>query len=362
MTATMTWVGLDVHARSTHAAAIDRESGELTRARFGAGARRWWRGLRGCRSRCVAATRRGRPGTRSTGRREAAGLRVDVIAPTKTPRAAARSGQDRPQGRRAARAAAAGRSLTVVARASGEYRGRPAISRARASRCGPICCVAAIASRSCCSATGASTRRRAPGRSATASGSPRQRFEQVGRPSSPTSTRSPRSTGCSPAAPRSTSGSRGSRRARSGGRPSRGCAASAASTRSPRSCSISRSATSLASNAPAQLAAWLGLVPALHQSGESEHARLDHQDRLAATPAGCSSRPPGTTCASRGSASPCATASRPARPRPPDRLARAAPPLPPPPRLRGRGKPGNVATVAAARELACFLWAAAMTD
>lgn len=37
MTATMTWVGLDVHARSTHAAAIDRESGELTRARFGAG-------------------------------------------------------------------------------------------------------------------------------------------------------------------------------------------------------------------------------------------------------------------------------------------------------------------------------------
>jgi hypothetical protein len=38
VTATMTWVGLDVHARSTHAAAIDRESGELTRARFGTGA------------------------------------------------------------------------------------------------------------------------------------------------------------------------------------------------------------------------------------------------------------------------------------------------------------------------------------
>jgi len=27
-------------------------------------------------------------------------------------------------------------------------------------------------------------------------------------------------------------------------------------------------------------------------------------------------------------------------------------------RLRGRGKPANVATVAAARELACFLWSA----
>jgi transposase len=37
MTGTMTWVGLDVHARSTHAAAIDSMTGELTRKRFGAG-------------------------------------------------------------------------------------------------------------------------------------------------------------------------------------------------------------------------------------------------------------------------------------------------------------------------------------
>ena len=37
MTATMTYVGLDVHARSTHAAAIDVASGELCRARFGGG-------------------------------------------------------------------------------------------------------------------------------------------------------------------------------------------------------------------------------------------------------------------------------------------------------------------------------------
>ena len=35
VTATMTYVGLDVHARSTHAAAIDVVSGELCRARFG---------------------------------------------------------------------------------------------------------------------------------------------------------------------------------------------------------------------------------------------------------------------------------------------------------------------------------------
>ena len=33
MTGTMTWVGMDVHARSTHAAAIDVMTGELTRVR-----------------------------------------------------------------------------------------------------------------------------------------------------------------------------------------------------------------------------------------------------------------------------------------------------------------------------------------
>jgi len=33
----MTWVGLDVHARSTHGAAINTLSGELLRMRFGPG-------------------------------------------------------------------------------------------------------------------------------------------------------------------------------------------------------------------------------------------------------------------------------------------------------------------------------------
>lgn len=37
MMGTMTWVGLDVHARSTYAAAIDAGTGELSRVRFGAG-------------------------------------------------------------------------------------------------------------------------------------------------------------------------------------------------------------------------------------------------------------------------------------------------------------------------------------
>lgn len=57
MTGMVTYAGLDVHARSTHAAAIDVETCELVRARFGPG-------------RAVAA----------------AGVNVEVIAPGKTPR------------------------------------------------------------------------------------------------------------------------------------------------------------------------------------------------------------------------------------------------------------------------------------
>ena len=37
MTGTMTWVGFDVHARSTHAAAINVMTGELRREKFGPG-------------------------------------------------------------------------------------------------------------------------------------------------------------------------------------------------------------------------------------------------------------------------------------------------------------------------------------
>ena len=37
MVQTMTWVGLDVHARSVHAAVVESETGELRRARLGGG-------------------------------------------------------------------------------------------------------------------------------------------------------------------------------------------------------------------------------------------------------------------------------------------------------------------------------------
>lgn len=58
MTGTMTFAGLDVHARSTHAAAIDAMTGELTPVRFGAGvteAVAWPEGLPGPVRACYAA-------------------------------------------------------------------------------------------------------------------------------------------------------------------------------------------------------------------------------------------------------------------------------------------------------------------
>lgn len=58
MTGMVTYAGLDVHARSTHAAAIDVSTGELLRARFGPGVEEpvaWLAGLRGPVRACYEA-------------------------------------------------------------------------------------------------------------------------------------------------------------------------------------------------------------------------------------------------------------------------------------------------------------------
>lgn len=110
---------------------------------------------------------------------------------------------------------------------------------------------------------------------------------------------------------------------------------------------------------PARLAAWLGLVPSLQQSGEtttrgpitktgSQHAR-----RLLVEAAWHYQRPPriGVTLRNRQQGQPAevlAIANRAQQ-----RLYRTHH------RLRGRGRHPNIATVAAARELTGFLWAAA---
>jgi len=86
MTGTMTWVGLDVHARSTHAAAIDSLTGELTRKRFGAGVDEpvaWLSGLAGPVRACYEAGPTGFGLYRAA---VATGICMDVVAPGKTPR------------------------------------------------------------------------------------------------------------------------------------------------------------------------------------------------------------------------------------------------------------------------------------
>jgi hypothetical protein len=70
MTGIVTCAGLDVHARSTHAAAIDIETGEVVRARFGPGIEEpvaWLRGLRAPLRACYEAG--GRLGSGSIGLR-----------------------------------------------------------------------------------------------------------------------------------------------------------------------------------------------------------------------------------------------------------------------------------------------------
>jgi transposase len=86
LSGTMTWVGLDVHARSTHAAAIDTVTGELTRWRFGrgvAGPVAWLGELPGPVRACYEAGPTGFGLYRAA---TAAGIAMQVVAPGKTPR------------------------------------------------------------------------------------------------------------------------------------------------------------------------------------------------------------------------------------------------------------------------------------
>jgi transposase len=88
MTGTMTFAGLDVHARSTHAAAIDVLTGELQRARFGVGSELVVEWLRGLPQPVYACYEAGPTGFGLYRTALEAGIRIDVIAPSKTPRAA----------------------------------------------------------------------------------------------------------------------------------------------------------------------------------------------------------------------------------------------------------------------------------
>lgn len=86
MSGTMTYVGFDVHARSTHAAAIDVMTGELQRVRFGPGVDaplEWLQTLSGPVRACYEAGPTGYGLYRAA---VAAGVGMQVIAPGLTPR------------------------------------------------------------------------------------------------------------------------------------------------------------------------------------------------------------------------------------------------------------------------------------
>jgi len=114
MPGTMTYVGFDVHARSAHAAAIDVMSGELTRMRFGGGVAapvQWLQSLSGPVKACYEAGPTGYGLYRAA---VAAGITMEVIAPGKTPRGPSdRVKTDRKDAELLARCLIAG-SLTAV--------------------------------------------------------------------------------------------------------------------------------------------------------------------------------------------------------------------------------------------------------
>jgi transposase len=114
MPGTMTYVGFDVHARSTHAAAIDVRTGELSRMRFGAGVQapvEWLGTLTGPLKSCYEAGPTGYGLYRAA---IAAGIPMEVIAPGLTPRGKSdRVKTDRKDAELLARCLIAG-SLTVV--------------------------------------------------------------------------------------------------------------------------------------------------------------------------------------------------------------------------------------------------------
>ena len=89
MVQTMTWVGLDVHARSVHAAAIDSETGELRRARLGGDSDAVVRFLGSLRGPVRAVYEAGPTGFGLARAGSAAGIAMDVVAPGKTPCGAA---------------------------------------------------------------------------------------------------------------------------------------------------------------------------------------------------------------------------------------------------------------------------------
>jgi transposase len=360
VTTTMTFVGLDVHARSTHAAAVDARTGELRRARFGAESDEvvgWLERLPEPVRACYEAGPTGFALYRAA---QAAGIDVCVVAPSKTPRASGdRIKSDRKDAELLARLLLAGQlqpiavpspaleALRHLCRAREQVRGDLMRCRHRVSK------LLLLHGRVYLQPTRWTQRHRA--------WLSRQRFDE---PAAELAYLDTLAAVDGLVARKAALDERLSRLAREGE-----CWPTVARLRCFRGLDT-LSAVVLALEVgdfarfsrPAQLAAWLGLVPELDQSGERRRQGAitktgsGYARRILVEAAWHYLRPPriGATLANRQQGQPAHLLTIAWRAQ--HRLHHLYE------RLRGRGKPGNVATVAVARELACFLWAAAVAS
>jgi transposase len=360
MTGTMTFAGLDVDARSTHAAAIDVLTGELRRARFGAGSEEVVAWLQGLPQPVYACYEAGPTGFGLYRAAAEAGLRMEVIAPSKTPRPSGdRIKSDRKDAELLARLLLAGQ-LKAIAVPPRELEAARHLCRAREQvrsdlmRCRHrVSKLLLLHGRVYPEPTTWNARHR--------QWLARQRFDQ---PATELAFLDTLAAVDGLVARKKALDERLSRLALEGEwwplvarlRCFRGVDTLTAFALCLEVGDFHRF------QRPAQLASWLGLVPSLDQSGESRRQGAitktgsGYARRLLVEAAWHYLRQPaiGVTLRNRQQDQPAHVLQIAWRAQ--HRLYRLHE------RLRGRGKPGNVTTVAVARELACFLWAAATTD
>jgi transposase len=360
MTGTMTFAGLDVHARSTHAAAIDVVSGELLRARFGGGSEEviaWLQTLPQPLRACYEA---GPTGFALYREASAAGLRIDVIAPSKTPRAPGdRIKSDRKDAELLARLLLAGQ-LKVVGVPSSSVEAARHLCRAREQvradlmRCRHRVSKLLLLHGRVYPEPSTWTQRHRQWLA-------RQQFDEAATELAYLDTLAAVD---GLVARKASLDERLSRLALEGEwwptvarlRCFRGIDTLTALVLSLEIGDFARF------ESPRRLSSWLGLVPALDQSGESRRQGAitktgsSYARRLLVEAAWHYLRQPriGATVANRQQGQPAHVLQIAWRTQ--HRLYRLHT------RLRARGKPSNVTTVAVARELACFLWAAAVAE
>jgi transposase len=358
VTATMTFAGLDVHARSTHAAAIEVMTGELRRARFGAGGEpviAWLRSLPQPVRACYEAGPTGFALYRAA---EAAGLSVEVVAPSKTPRAPGdRVKTDRKDAELLARLLLAGQ-LKFVTVPTPSFEAARHLCRAREQvradlmRCRHRVSKLLLLHGRVYPETSTWTQRHRQWLA-------RQRFDE---PATGLAYLDTLAAVDGLVARKAALDERLSRLALEGEwwptvarlRCFRGIDTLTALVLALEIGDFARFPR------PAKLVSWLGLVPSLDQSGESRRQGAitktgsSYARRLLVEAAWHYLRQPniGATLRNRQQGQPAHVLQIAWRAQ--HRLYRLQQ------RLRARGKPGNIATVAVARELACFLWAAAL--